>query len=602
MTVARFHFPNVDAEGRVEPNHFTCEGTGESLTPSEMARFGLGAVESAFAILMARTKSATVCWNVSAPPDAVHGLSGQLAAMLALVHAEVPRARLRRELSAAGEIWASARVVTGALAGRVLIGEVGGPPDSKEGAAFDRKVEEAMNGRARILLCALSDALRVRGRLVSADRVLTLDAFCAVLEDPRPSPAASRLVALRPWELERLCATLWDRLFPTRAEEMTVVIARPPTDGSVPTREGAQAIDAAVERLGGCVGLRHLLVPHASGHPALVLGCFTTPADALRGAVALATEGVTASRCAVGLRSGVARWAGRHLLGDLVDDALQLSAEVSPGGISTSEVEVARLISAGMLVRGRLQSARRLRARDGQYRMFSLSASHDAPVLLRDALHSLPHSRLGAAVACAFTLSRIPLGLLTAWLLIRGDVASALRVYVIGLGTDVVDGLVARKLNGETAWGKQYDGVIDTAFYWTATLGFVLARVAQGSLLGGSLPLVLTLLTLALTFWFEPYSEWYKYRGLANRSWVLVCMLPYLDASRDLTLLLLLGFIGVVGVAYEWNNTQQEIAWGLRGRGWRRSVMVPLPRHHRLLCAVQQRFWQAVEHVRSSSS
>lgn len=571
-------FPCVSDVGEVHAAGILCGLTGERLSYEAAASLGIPSVLSAFARLNIAPLSPTIVWTLSISPTLAHGHSGQLSALFALVKSQCRGSSLRRALGRGAVIWASAKVSLDQTMERALVNPLGDAGKDHDSRHFDKKVSAFLMSDAEYFFCAEEDADRVRGRLINRDAIVSLDRFTEIMESGKGVDQSHTIVSLQPWDLLRLVHVLFDKI-PSAESDATVMVLR----------VEAEAASAIVRRVGTAGKAEDLFVRHADAS-AFVFAIFRSLDVAVMSATALASDSTFSADTRIALRTGRLSWDHRTPQCALFREAMQLAALGMSGVVVVSASELVRLRDAGRPLRGWLLGRRALAGEHGRSDVYALASSNDAPALSLDAIGDHPRSVLAVVLACGLTLSRLPLGGAAAWLLVQGQYGIALRLYVAGIVTDVLDGFIARSLNGETAWGKRYDGVIDTAFYWVVTLGFVVGGVVRGeSLLNASLPLILVLVTLAATFWFEPYSEFYKYRSLVNRSWVLLCLLPRLSWNdADVMLVVLLGLMGLIGVVYEWKETQKEIASGWRGRGWRRSPVAPLAAYHRMLLSAQR--------------
>lgn len=561
------------------PIRISCGSSGIELKEGDAGRLGLPAVVAAYERLGFAPCVSTPAWGLSRASHLAHGHSGQLAALLALVKAQHLGCELRHAIGRDATVWASARITADLRLERPVLESVGGPVGSGLGAAFDEKVQAFLKSRAWCFVCAEDDANRVRDRIVPREQIVSLDALDARLEAGELGAVARLVVAVRAWELARLVRLLFDGIAPEKADATVLAIR---------VRQGAD-VDAVIRRVASAP--RVMEVHFCEGDRAsLVVAVFRSLDEAFLQATAMSCDADMSASAQLALRSGRLDWDRRGPRGPLFREALELAVVASSGVVAVTASEITQLRDGGRPPRGWLLGREGRSGALGGVDVYALSAAPDTPTISLDALSGQPRSTLAVIIACGLTLSRLPLGLIAAGLIAEARYGVALRVYVAGIITDVLDGFIARQLNGETAWGKRYDGVLDTAFYWIATIGFVVGGMARGDpLVRAALPLLLVLATLAVTFWFEPYSEFYKYRSLVNRCWVVWCILPRLAWNEsDVTLVVMLGLIGLIGGIYEWRVTQEEIASGRRGRGWRRSPVAPLAAYHRVLVRLQR--------------
>lgn len=79
------------------------------------------------------------------------------------------------------------------------------------------------------------------------------------------------------------------------------------------------------------------------------------------------------------------------------------------------------------------------------------------------------------------TGSRAALAGCVAVALIANDVDTAYQLYLAGLATDVLDGMVARSIDGATDWGKRFDAQVDVLFNGATGLAFFWLSLRNGN-------------------------------------------------------------------------------------------------------------------------
>ena len=105
-------------------------------------------------------------------------------------------------------------------------------------------------------------------------------------------------------------------------------------------------------------------------------------------------------------------------------------------------------------------------------------------------------------VTSALTLSRLPIGLITAWLLFRGSFSAAFVVFLVGQLTDILDGVIARRFKCESTWGAEWDRRMDMTLHGLTAAGYLLGAICT-------------------------WGTWSTMRGPINAAaWLLVCLMP----------------------------------------------------------------------------
>jgi CDP-diacylglycerol--glycerol-3-phosphate 3-phosphatidyltransferase len=79
------------------------------------------------------------------------------------------------------------------------------------------------------------------------------------------------------------------------------------------------------------------------------------------------------------------------------------------------------------------------------------------------------------------TAARVPLAGLTFVALIAGRPATAFWFYMAGLATDVLDGMIARSIQGTTEWGKYFDAQVDAMFNGATGIALVVTAGITGA-------------------------------------------------------------------------------------------------------------------------
>ena len=170
-------------------------------------------------------------------------------------------------------------------------------------------------------------------------------------------------------------------------------------------------------------------------------------------------------------------------------------------------------------------------------------------------------------VASALTLSRLPIGLVTAWLLFRGSFTAAFVVFLAGQLTDILDGVIARRFKCESTWGAEWDRRMDMALHLLTTAGYV----AGALFVWGDWKIALApFATLAWIFvvtlpFFQRHSAASKLRSGVIRFVLLGFMIVRLpDTTLNYALVLATVICSIPVVIHEIKQTIKEVATGKR--------------------------------------
>lgn len=101
-----------------------------------------------------------------------------------------------------------------------------------------------------------------------------------------------------------------------------------------------------------------------------------------------------------------------------------------------------------------------------------MSSPSSEPLRRERHRHTQFNSRALLSWAGFFTLVRMPLAVVFPFLLVR-DTSSALIVYLVGIVTDVVDGVIARRTGMTSLAGALADGAADKTFHLVVAISLV---------------------------------------------------------------------------------------------------------------------------------
>lgn len=136
------------------------------------------------------------------------------------------------------------------------------------------------------------------------------------------------------------------------------------------------------------------------------------------------------------------------------------------------------------------------------------------------------------SVPNALTASRAVLAGCVALALFANQLETAYWFYLAGLVTDILDGMVARSIDGATDWGKRFDAQVDVLFNGATGIALFWAGVQRGSLfLTVTVALLFSLFVLRL-FW-APTGLLPKYfSGLVRVAFFVLFMVSLPTAAR----------------------------------------------------------------------
>lgn len=517
----KFVFPNVVGD-EVTPIEIKCRSqVGQNkhlnLREEEIKATGLDEVRATVGILACPIDlEAGDQWSIhSLMPQFERqfaGKSAQLAGLLAMVAQYVPdgvTCPLERE-PGRFVVWATGQLDIDDSGSALLLPVGGGDADEKLVRKFEKF--KASSPDSILFLCARTDATRlVACGSTDGVPILTVDAFLADLSEHQHAsyqPTKS-ILAVESRELRRLLAIFFTGLYQWKDLTASILFAR-----AVRNAE-QEALTHLLERARGVLhmerrngewlclfegvttalavaqNLRKLVVASVSLDVSSVKwNAVTVKGDGVRVCRAI----IDADGCTMVATQNFVEEAGTHasLFGSSLD------VKVVPGVCRT--------------------------------RVFALTSSEDGNRL--DVSARLPEewSRPAAVVACVFTAVRMPLGALVAWAFLQGRFTLGLGLYATGLFTDVFDGWVARRYNGESSWGKQYDAIFDMFFNASSTIGYMAGALYYwGNWLSALAPVACTGGLVAVSRpWIGPGSLVAKIRSGVIRAVLIIFVLTRL--------------------------------------------------------------------------
>jgi len=476
-------------------------------------------------------------WAVASKPFSLGGASGQLAAALAYFAVKASDdVETRLGVAAIHRVWATGVLAQDAHSG-VTLKPVGGSSGSYGGQCFAHKLEAFAAAMSdRVFLCLESDL--AQAEKPSGCRALTLDEFDSWLTAHLEGRV---IVGLLPHEFPRLLCILFPGAMISSGPDMVTGAWRLPHERHTLART----------LLANEPGIRHTQAAPGDEH----LGLFRSADAAQRFAECLLRAIPDAAVC---LHVDDLCYDGASITGRAVNDVCGCLKAAPARTVHATEPFCAKL---SVLPFGHLLPVPPLAGA----RVYDITpGSGRYPITIRR-----EHSKAAETIARYLTLSRVGFGILAGSFFAFGSVLPGLVAYVVGLLTDVLDGLVARQWNGVTAWGKHWDGIIDMVFNAMSVTGFVLGAVgvwnkpilALWLTLGTAVPVVLSRPLI------PPGSRAAKCRSGLIRCVILVCVLPMLSSEQRLSVGIGLVPLLIIAGVYELSVMMKDEAEG-RNSGW----------------------------------
>jgi phosphatidylglycerophosphate synthase len=517
----RFVFPNV-VGNEVAPIEIKCrcqvgQNKHLNLSEEEIKATGLDEVRATVGILACPIDlEAGDQWSIrSLMPQFERqfaGKSAQLAGLLAMVAQYVPdgvTCPLERE-PGRFVVWATGQLDIDDSGSALLLPVGGGDADEKLARKFEKF--KASGPDSILFLCARADAthLVACGSAVGVP-ILTLDAFLTGLSEHQQAkyqPTKS-ILAIEPRELRRFLAIFFAGLYQWKDLTASILFAR-----AIRNAE-PEALTLVLERTRGLLHMER-----SNGEWLCLFEGVTTALAAAQNLRKLVVASVSLDVSSVQWNAVTVKGDGVRVCRSIIDsDGCTMVATqnfVEEAGTHAS------LFGSSLDVKVVPGVCRT--------RVFALTSSEEGNRLDVSAWLAEKWSRPAAVVACVFTATRMPLGAFVAWAFFRGRFTLGLGLYAAGLFTDVFDGWVARRYNGETSWGKRYDAIFDMFFNASSTIGYMAGALYHwGNWLSALAPVACTGGLVALSRpWIEPGSLAAKIRSGVIRAVLIVFVLTRL--------------------------------------------------------------------------
>jgi len=497
------------------------------LNDSEVISLGLDRVPLALQRLpgIRLDPDAKTSWAISPHPRSLHGSSAQLSAALTYLASNAKEQKgVRPPFANVPRIWATGEILD--IGDGILhVGSVGGTTSNAAGEAFDRKLEAFLRSEDALFVCTAKDV--ESAAIVSRPRVVSLDEFVRFTDSE--SPTRATVVALEEHQLVRFLSVLFPGLFDG------FILYAPVVHIEQRSNDAFQLLDEVLRRHER--GVRHSEPWDDCGRTAI----FASPDHA-------AAFGVDLFRRSTKFAAAI------HL------EEIQLNGLKAAGTHVDLVRDWARLAKSGQLL-ALEPLVRRLSTKPQGHELPSPPLAGPAVFDVSPDRHpyeinvQTPFSPTAARMAKRLTISRAFLGLAAGTAFAFGWFMGGLGLYVIGLLTDVLDGLVARQWNGVTAWGKSWDGIVDMLFNALSTIGFVFGAIfvwadpwaAMWLALGTAVPVA------ASRPWIPPGSRAAKCRSGLIRCAIIGCALPQLPPGSQVAAAIgLLPFLVVAAVYEVW--------------------------------------------------
>ncbi len=511
------------------------------LQDSQVSALGLAPVSRMLSALPGAkvTGDTKASWSVSPLPKALGGHSCHVAAACAYVSRfaaiEVER---RHQTAGLSRVWATGELFENRSGLHIL--PVGGPAGSTAGLAFQAKLQAFADTDDAVFLCTSEDIAQVSFEARSHRCVvLCLDDFRGWLD----SPTSERvIVALERPEFVRLLCVLFHGLLAKQTLHTGVLSWRI-------RKPDRSALGELVQ--GQYLQISHLELP-PSGQQLLA---FPSSDSAAAFGEALLRRVPDAAVC---IDMGDVEYDGVSAAGPVIRRLRALLEVTSDGSICATEPALARLSLPvyGLILEGLANDVR----------AYDITPGHH-PYLLRVSTRrfSVPAYR----IAKILTISRVPFGALAGVLFAWGAFLPGLIAYIVGLATDVLDGLIARSWNSVSGWGKRHDGTFDAIFNTLSVMGYLIGALFIWRTPIFALYLVVGTLVLVVgTYpWIPPGSRAAKCRSGVVRCVIVACVLAKLPSASATTILVGLVPSLAIAAVYELSVMAKSEHYGI-SQGW----------------------------------